>query len=76
MTKNILTRKWLNFILAALFYLLWVIWLGNYWWLIGLAVIFDIYISKKVHWAFWKRRIRPAENRRNLWSGLMQSFSQ
>ncbi|MDX9909739.1 MAG: S26 family signal peptidase, partial [Mariniphaga sp.] len=59
MTKNILTRKWLNFILAALFYLLWVIWLGNYWWLIGLAVIFDIYISKKVHWAFWKKKNPP-----------------
>lgn len=59
MTKNILNRKWLNFILAALFYLLWVIWLGNYWWLIGLAVIFDIYISKKVHWAFWKKKNPP-----------------
>src|SRR5690554_6846885 len=59
MTKNILTRKWLNFILAALFYLLWVLWLGNYWWLIGLAIIFDIYITKKVHWAFWKKKNPP-----------------
>jgi signal peptidase I len=40
-------------------YLLWVIWLGNYWWLVGLAVIFDIYITEKVHWAFWKKKNPP-----------------
>jgi signal peptidase I len=40
-------------------YLLWVIWLGNYWWLLGLGVIFDIYITQKVHWAFWKKKNPP-----------------
>ncbi len=58
MTK-IFTNKWLKFIIIAIAYLLWVIWLGNYWWLIGLAIIFDIYISKKVHWAFWKKKNPP-----------------
>ncbi|MFV0366647.1 MAG: signal peptidase I [Mangrovibacterium sp.] len=56
---SILKNKWFKFILVALGYLLWVIWLGNFWWLIGLAVIFDIYISKKVHWAFWKKKNPP-----------------
>ncbi len=49
-------RKYIHFALAALAYLLWTIWLGNYWFLLGLPVIYDIYISKKVHWAFWKKR--------------------
>jgi signal peptidase I len=40
-------------------YLLWVIWLGNFWWLIGLGVIFDIYVTEKVHWAFWKKKNPP-----------------
>lgn len=57
--KEILTNKWFKFGVAAFFYLLWVIWLKNYWWLAGLLVIFDIYVSKKVHWAFWKKKNPP-----------------
>ena len=57
--KEILTNKWFKFAIVGLIYLLWVIWLDNYWWLIGLAVIFDIYVSKKVHWSFWKKKNPP-----------------
>ena len=57
--KQILTNKWFKFITVGVLYLLWVLWLKNYWWLIGLAVIYDIYISKKVHWAFWKKKNPP-----------------
>ncbi|HLN75110.1 MAG: signal peptidase I [Methylococcaceae bacterium] len=57
--KEILANKWFKFGVAALIYLLWVIWIENYWWLIGLVVIYDIYISKKVHWAFWKKKNPP-----------------
>jgi len=57
--KEILSNKWFKFGVAAFFYLLWVIWLKNYWWLAGLLVIFDIYVSKKVHWAFWKKKNPP-----------------
>lgn len=54
--KNFLASKYFKFSVAAILYILWMIWVGNYWLLPGLAVIFDIYISKKVHWAFWKKR--------------------
>ena len=47
---------WFRFGIAALAWLLWVIWLGNYWFILGLPVIYDIYISKKVNWTFWKKR--------------------
>ena len=57
--REILTSKWFKFGVAAALYLLWVIWLKNYWWLLGLPVIYDIYISKKVHWAFWKKKNPP-----------------
>ena len=30
--------------------------MGNFWFLPGLAILFDIYISKRVNWAFWKKR--------------------
>lgn len=57
--RKILINKWFKFAFWGLLYLLWVIWLGNYWFLIGIGVIFDIYVSKKVHWAFWKVKNPP-----------------
>ena len=64
--REILSNKWVKFGIVAFIYLLWVIWLRNYWWLIGLAIIYDIYISKKVKWAFWKKRYKKGE-KRNTW---------
>jgi signal peptidase I len=64
--KEFLSNKWFKFAVAALLYLLWVIWLKNYWWLIGLAVIYDIYITKKVHWAFWKKKNPPGGKQTTL----------
>jgi len=58
MTK-LLYNKWFKFFIVALFYSLVVIWIGYYWWFLGLIVIFDIYITKKVHWAFWKKKNPP-----------------
>ena len=53
---NIIKNKYFKFSIAATAYLLWDIWVGNYWLLLGLPVIFDIYVTKKVNWAFWKKR--------------------
>jgi signal peptidase I len=52
----LLKNKWFKFAIAAAFYLLWVIWVQNFWLLPGLGIIYDIYISGKVHWAFWKKK--------------------
>jgi signal peptidase I len=57
--RNMLTNKWLKFSLVAALYIFWVIWLGIYWWFLGLAIIFDIYITQKVHWAFWRKKDPP-----------------
>lgn len=54
--NEFLGNRYFKFAVAAIIYLLWVVWLGNWWFLIGLAVIFDIYVSKKVNWSFWKKR--------------------
>ncbi|MCY1722489.1 signal peptidase I [Prolixibacteraceae bacterium Z1-6] len=59
MIRSILANKWFKFIVVGTLYLLWVIWMGSYLWLLGLAVIFDIYITEKVHWAFWKKKNPP-----------------
>ena len=53
---KIFSSKYFWFSIASIIYILFVIWIGNYWFLLGLAIIFDIYITKKVNWTFWKKR--------------------
>jgi len=54
--NELFTRKNIRFAIAAFLYILVVIWIGNFWLLIGLGVIYDLYISEKVNWTFWKKR--------------------
>ncbi|TFG36141.1 MAG: S26 family signal peptidase, partial [Nitrospirales bacterium] len=54
--KELLHNKFFKFGVAAVLYILWVIWIGNFILLLGLPIVFDIYVSKKVNWAFWKKR--------------------
>lgn len=59
-TPNNRKRRTLNprvkFVIYAVIYLLFVIWLQNWWLLLGLPIIFDFCITKKVNWTFWKKR--------------------
>lgn len=59
-------NKWVRMGFWSVLYVLWVIWLGNYWWLFGLAVIFDHHITRKVKWMFWKKEYKEGE-KRNAW---------
>ena len=61
--KELYHNKWARFGFWALLYTLWVIWLGNYWWLFGLVPIFDGHITKKVKWLFWKKNYKQGEKR-------------
>jgi len=53
---NFISHKYFKFSFVAGLYILWIIWIQNFWLLIGLAFIYDLYISKKVNWAFWKKK--------------------
>ena len=64
--KDFCHNRWTKFSIWALLYVLWVIWLGSYWWLLGLIVIFDLFITKKVKWAFWKKEYKEGE-KHNVW---------
>jgi signal peptidase I len=48
--------RYIKFGIVALLYTLWVLWVGSWWLIIGLGVIFDIYITRKVNWTPWKKR--------------------
>lgn len=51
-----INTKYVWFALVTICYILWVVWLGNYWWLLLELIIIDIYLTKFVRWAFWKPR--------------------
>ena len=54
--EKIFQRKYLKFFIVAAIYILVVIWIGNFWLLIGLGIIYDLYVSGRVNWTFWKKR--------------------
>jgi len=54
--KEILKNKFFKFGIAALVYILWVIWIKNFWFLFGMLVIVDVHLTKYVNWAFWKKK--------------------
>ena len=64
--KELYRNKWARFGFWAVLYILWVIWLGNYWWLFGLIPIFDGHITRKVKWLFWKKEYKEGEKRNAL----------
>ena len=64
--KELYYNKWVRLTFWSVLYLLWVIWLGNYWWLFGLVPIFDHHITRKVKWLFWKKEYNEGEARNTL----------
>lgn len=54
--NEIFSSKYFRFGIVALIYILVVIWIGNFWLLLGLGIIFDMYVTEKVNWTFWKKR--------------------
>lgn len=64
---KMLSNKYARLAVAVVLYLLWIIWLGNYWLLFGLPIFYDIYISKKVRWAFWKPKDKTKKNKVLEW---------
>lgn len=52
---NATSRDKIRFGIYATLFVLFVIWVGNYWLFLGLPIIVDIYLTKKVPWDFYKR---------------------
>ena len=64
--KELYHNRWARFGFWAVLYIMWVIWLGNYWWLFGLVPVFDHHITRKVKWMFWKKEYKEGEKRNAL----------
>jgi signal peptidase I len=48
-------KQWIKAIIWAVIYVLFIVWVGNYWWLLGLPIVFDAFITKFIPWTWWKR---------------------
>jgi len=59
MMKKITKRQWINFSVWATLYLLFTLWMGNAWLLLGLPVLVDIYLTKFINWGAWKKSKNP-----------------
>jgi len=64
--KELYRNKWVRFGFWAVLSILWVIWLGNYWWLFILVPVFDHHITRKVKWMFWKKEYKEGEKHNAL----------
>ena len=54
---NISTRRkaYLKFGIAVVLYLLFLLWVKSWWGLLVLPLIYDVYVTKKIPWTWWKR---------------------
>jgi len=55
----LLSNNYIKFGFVAFLYLLWTYWVGSWWLLLGLPILFDLYVTQKVNWTFWKKRDGP-----------------
>jgi signal peptidase I len=57
--KRIEKRQWISFGIWAVLYVLFTVWMWNWWLLLGLVVLVDIYLTKFVPWGRWKKSSNP-----------------
>ena len=47
-------KQWVKAVFWCLIYVLFIAWVGNFWWLFLLPFIFDAYVTRFIPWDFWK----------------------
>jgi signal peptidase I, bacterial type len=52
-------KQWAKFIIVLVLYLLFLYWVGSWWGLLVVPFIFDVYITKKIKWQWWKETEGP-----------------
>ena len=59
--------QWIKFAIITVVYLAFLVWVKSWLGLIVLPFIFDIYISKKIPWGFWKKSKNTAVRNNMSW---------
>lgn len=53
--KQVSRKQWIKFGIVTLLYLLFLLWVRSWWGLVVVPFIFDIYITKKIPWSWWRK---------------------
>ena len=53
--------QWAKFIVVLILYLLFLYWVKSWWGLLVVPFIFDVYITKKIKWQWWKEAEKPVK---------------
>ena len=64
-------KQYIKFAITAVIWILWMIWMRSYWMLIGLPIIFDIFISKKVNWNPFKQKKGEPKKKWKEWADAL-----
>ena len=54
-------KQWTKFIIVLVLYLLFLYWVKSWWGLLVVPFIFDVYITKKIKWQWWKEAEKPVK---------------
>ena len=54
-----LSRRWFTFAVVTALYLAFLLWVKSWWGLIVVPFIYDVYITKKIRWQWWKDSLNP-----------------
>lgn len=47
--------SWVKLAVWSVIFILFIVWVNNYWWLLLYPFIFDIFITKFIPWSFWRK---------------------
>ncbi len=65
------TKQYIKLAITAIIWILWILWMQSYWMLIGLPVIFDIFITKKVKWNPLKQKKGEPKQKWKEWADAL-----
>ena len=52
--KNASLKDWIKASFWCIIYILFIVWVGNFWWLFLLPFFFDAFITRIIPWDCWK----------------------
>lgn len=59
--RNAKQPAWISFGITTVLYLAFLYWVGSWWGLIVLPLIYDLYVSRKINWSWWREpEVGPA----------------
>lgn len=53
--KNVETKQWIKAAVWGVLYVLFLVWHGNWWWILLLPFIIDAFSTRFINWSWWKR---------------------